>query len=145
MTRLEFLELLRTATASSVAGARRLVENELPELVRYHVLLNQSFDGHADSEDRVFPEDEGREFLCLSEEEVADVLLRDGQCPAWIDIFVEAQSKNDTRVCLLSCGRFTEDKGRMYYSARGMGPFGVKSPALPPDFKDGTKFSLPVI
>lgn len=145
MTRSEFNDLLRKATAASVNFARRYVENDLPEAVRFRVLLNQSADNPAETAVRMYPEDVGREFSGLSEEEVCNLLLRDGRCPQWVDVSVEAQSPTDTRVCLRCCGRFTDDTQRMYYSGGGMGPFGIKSPGLPLDFKEGTKFRVPMV
>ena len=145
MTRSEFMSLLAKATTASVDFARRYVENDLPEAVRFHVLLNQSYDGNATADERVYPEDDGREYSCLSAHEVGNALLRDGRCPEWIDISVEAQSATDTRVCLLCCGRFTDDQHRMYYTDRGMGPFGIKSPALPFGYKEGTRFRVPMV
>jgi hypothetical protein len=131
MTRSEFLCLLTKATAASVDFARRFVENELPESVRFHVLLNQ--------------EDDGREFSFLSSETVADVLVRDGRCPEWIDVAVEAQGDHQTLVRLLCCGRFTGDESRMYYARQGTGPFGIKSPNLPIDYVEGMRFRLPKV
>jgi hypothetical protein len=145
MTRSEFMNLLTKATTASVDFARRLVENELPQAVRFHVILNQSYDGNATAEERVYPEDDGREYLCLSAEEVGSVLLREGRCPEWVDVSVEAQSATDTRVQLLCCGRFTDNPRRMYYTDRDMGPFGIKSPVLPFGYKQGTRFRVPMV
>jgi hypothetical protein len=143
MTRSEFICLLTKATAASLDFARRFVENELPESVRFHVLLNQSYDGHAKADERVYPEDDGRELPFLSSEGVADLLVRDDRCPEWIDVAVEAQGDHQTLVQLLCCGRFTDDERRMYYARQGTGPFGIKSPNLPSDYVEGTRFRLP--
>ncbi len=146
MTRDAFIDLLDKATAASVEFAKRYVDNELSEAVRYRVLLNQSFDGNAKSAERVYPEDDGREYECLLRDEVGALLSRDQRCPAWIDVSVEAQSSTETLVRLLCCGRFVNDPQRMYNVTRGMGPFLIKSPDFPPGFADGkTKFSLPRI
>lgn len=146
MTRDAFMDLLRRATADSIDFAKRFVTNDLPAAVRYRVLLSQSFDGNATSEDRVYPEDEGREIECLSPDEVGDLLSREQRCPAWIDVSVEAQSSTETLVRLLCCGRFVNDPRRMYYMIGGMGPFGIKSPDLPLGFVEGeTKFTLPMV
>lgn len=145
MTRNEFIGLLREATAYSVEVARRFVENELPEPVRFHVVLNQSFDGNASADERVYPADDGREYVCLTEAAVGDALVRDGRCPEWIDISVEAQSAAETHVRLLCCGRYTADLRRMYYADRGTGPFGIKSPDLPVGFTPGVRFKVPTL
>jgi len=145
MTRSEFIALLNKATTAAMGFARTCVDNELPETVRFHVYLNQSFDGHATAEERVYPEDDGRELDCVSEEEVANAIFRDGRCPGWIDISVAAQSATHTQVDLVCCGRYTDNPRLMYYTARGMGPFGIKSPMMPVGFKEGTRFRLPLV
>jgi hypothetical protein len=145
MTRDVFIEFLSKASMSSLAFARRYVENDLPDTLRYHVVLNQSYDGKAETAERVYPEDDGREYASLAAAAVADVLLRDGRCPEWIDVAVEAQADDHTRMRLLCCGRYTEDDSRMYYTRQGTGPFGIKSPNLPPGYQEGTKFSVPKV
>lgn len=145
MTQDEFTNLLRQATKSSVDLAARYVENNLPDSARYHVLLNQSFDGNATPDERLYPEDNSRELQCLTEEQVAALLVRENRCPEWIDISVEAQSVTHTYICLCCCGRFTDDPSKMYYTAQGRGPFGVKSPVLPKKFVSGSKFRVPIV
>jgi hypothetical protein len=143
MTHEEFTTLLINASASAVDFARRFVENDLAEEVRYRVLLNQSCDDHAKADEQVYPEDDGREFQSLTAEGVADVLWRKGRCPEWIDVAVEAQADAHTQICLRCCGRFTDDERRLNYSRQGTGPFGIKSPNLPPEYVEGTKFRIP--
>ena len=63
---------------------------ELPIVIRYHVLLNQSCDDHATSDDVLYPEDDGKEIDRISAETVVALLCRDGRCPEWIDVSVEA-------------------------------------------------------
>jgi hypothetical protein len=145
MTRVEFIGLLHKASVASVDFARRYVRNRLPDTYRYHLALNQSFDGHATPEERVFPEDDGREHTSVSMEGVADLLLRDGRCPEWIDVSVEAEGADYTLLRLLCCGRYSEDRSRMYYTDRGMGPFGIKSPTLPPGYADEGTFTIPKV
>lgn len=48
-------------------------------------------------------------------------------------------------VKMLCCGRFTSDPQKMYYSERGFGPFGIKSPDLPRDYTEGLQFEIPHI
>jgi hypothetical protein len=43
---------------------------------------------------------------------------------------------------LLCAGRYTEDINEIYYHKNGTGPFGVKSPNLPIDYTNGSKFNL---
>lgn len=145
MTCDEFANLLRQATKSSIDLAARYVENDLPQTARYNVLLNQSYDGHATPDDLLYPADNDRECLNVTEQEVVRLLCRDGRCPAWIDVSVVAQSSANTLVCLQCCGRYTDNLSKMYYTASGLGPFGVKSPVLPRGFVEGSKFRLPVV
>lgn len=107
-----------------------------------HVLLNQSYDGNAKTDDWIYPEDDGREYASLTAAAVADVLMRDGRCPEWIDVGVEAQADDYARMRLLCCGRYTEDDSRMCYTRQGTGPFGIKSPNLPPGYQAGAKFKV---
>lgn len=145
MTRAEFIRLLEKASAVSLEFARRFVTNHLPEACRFHLVLNQSFDGNTNSEERVYPEDDGIEHSFASAEEVADILLRGCRCPEWIDVSVEAEGTDFTLMHLLCCGRYSEDEKRMYYTGRGMGPFGIKSPNLPRGFTDGETFTIPKV
>ena len=145
MSRSQCIEFLAKASASSLDFARRYVVNELPETLRYHVLLNQSFDDNAKPDERVYPEDDRCEYPSLPAEAVADLLLRDGRCPEWIDVAVEAQAEDYTQMRLLCCGRYTDDQSRMYYTRQGTGPFGIESPNLPPGYREGTKFRLPMV
>src|SRR5437763_1764388 len=131
MTRSAFMSLLTKATAASVSFARRYVENDLSETVRFHVRLNQSYDASTKADERVYREDDGREFSFVTSNRVADLLVRDGRCPEWIDIAVEAEGDGYTLIQLLCCGRYTPDETRLYYTRQGTGPFGIKSPNLP--------------
>jgi hypothetical protein len=143
MTREEFLSLLTRASESALVFAQRYVENELPKEARYHVLLNQSYDNSASVDEVVYPKDELREFACLTQQQVADLLVREDRCPEWIDIAVEALAVDHTRLRLVCCGRYTADTSRLYYAHQGTGPFGIKSPNLPPGWAEGSKFRIP--
>lgn len=145
MTRSEFMSLLAKATNASVDFARRYVENDLPETVRFHVLLNQSYDGNAGADDRVYPKDDGCELPSVTPDGVADALVRDGRCPEWIDVAVEAEGSDHTLMRLLCCGRYTNDESRMYYTRQGTGPFGIKSPNVPFGYAEGSKFRIPKV
>ena len=46
---------------------------------------------------------------------------------------------------LTCCGRYTADPARMYYGSRGLNPFAIKSPVLPPEFRDGDRFALKAV
>jgi hypothetical protein len=121
------------------------VANNLHESFRYHVLLNQSFDGNASTSVRVYPQDDDREYSSLSADEAVNVLVREGRCPEWIDISVEAESDSFTLMRLLCCGRFTDEPKQFYYTRQGTGPFGIKSPNLPLEHREGVRFPIPKI
>jgi hypothetical protein len=90
MTKFEFHEMLLTASNEAMRFANRYVAQQLPSTAKYRVVLNQSFDGNATSDEVLYPEDDGREVLCSSAEEAVVLLYRDNRCPAWIDVAVEA-------------------------------------------------------
>jgi hypothetical protein len=145
VTRSEFERLLRKATAAAINFARDLVLDSLPNDSQYRVVLNQSYDWKVEEGDLTFPEDAGITRSGLSVEEVVEILYRDGRCPVWIDVSVEAVAGLTTSIRLLCAGRYTNDEARMYYVTRKMGPFGIKSPALPVGYREGQKFALPTL
>ena len=142
MTQQQFSQHLNDASQHALTFARRYVGDNLSGSFHYHVLLNQSFDGNAPETGRVFPEDDGREYSSLSVDEVVNVLLRESRCPEWIDIAVEAASDSFTLMRLLCCGRFTDDPKQFYYTSGGTGPFGIKSPNLPINHREGVRFPI---
>lgn len=95
MTQHEFNHLLEKAVAASVAFARSYVVNDLPDTARFHVFLNQSHYGHAAAEERVYPEDNGREYPCLTaggRDRATDCCFE--ECHS-----VSAESRDVRRVC----------------------------------------------
>jgi len=145
VTEPEFHQLLLTAGKNAASFAERYIVPRLPDRFRYHVVLNQSFDGNATPDEVLYPQDDGRDVVCDSDRDVVALLCRDGRCPEWIDIGVEAIGEGFTLLRLLCCGRFTNDVEKMYYSKTGLGPFGIKSPYLPPDYVEGSRFDIPRI
>lgn len=145
MTHVELSRLLAEASRHAFVFARQFAENDLPESFRYHVLLNQSFDGNASEGERVYPEYDGVEHSSVSADDAVNVLVRDGRCPAWIDVSVEAENASFTLIRLLCCGRYTDDPKRFYYTYQGTGPFGIKSPDLPSGYRENMRFMLPKI
>jgi hypothetical protein len=142
MTKDEFHKLLERASLAAIDFARQYVADELPKNLRFHLLLNQSCDDESTTDDRVYPEDKGKDIIEDTQESVIKHLLRDGKCPQWIDVSVEATGNDFTLIELICCGRYTSDPAKMYYHDRGMGPFGIKSPVLPPDYDGKTKFMI---
>ena len=144
--------LLDTATASTNLGdqiimeaVRREIDEVCADAFQYSVDLNQSWDDNATADEVLFPSDDARTIEGLTEREVVALLCRDETCPEWIDLRVEVVGAGVTIFRLTCCGRYTADPGRMYYSSRGLGPFGVKSPVLPPRFREGERFSLKAV
>jgi len=137
-----FRQLLTEATAAALDCARQFVENELPDVVIYHVFLNQSHDADAEASFRVYPEDDGKQCCDLNDHELVTLLFRDGRCPVWIDIAAEAVGTGFTRMELLCAGRYSEHLERMYYTKNGTGPFGIKGPYFPAGYVEGAKFLL---
>jgi hypothetical protein len=136
----DFHTLLIAASFLAMRFAKQYVTNNLPvDAFEYRVSLNQSHDGVAGPD---FPSDDARTVEGLTERQVVDLLCRDGACPEWIDVCVEATRPGVTVFRLVCCGRYTADRRKMYYNDRGLGPFGVKSPDLPPGFRDGQRFPL---
>ncbi|MEN9576580.1 MAG: hypothetical protein RL514_4435 [Verrucomicrobiota bacterium] len=147
MNKEEFAELLRRVSAKNREFASTLVHNSLPESSRYFVHLNQSFDDNPlTADERVFPGDSakfGERVGPLIAASVVDLLWRDGLLPEWVDISPIRADTEHTYFQLLCCGRFTADDSRFYYVSRGQGPFGVKSPWLPPNWsKEQGRFDL---
>ena len=138
----DFHTYLSSASYECFRFAQEFVKNKLPVEFKYHVHLNQSCDTHADDENDLYPEDDGKELSLLNWKEVVDLLVRKGKVPEWIDISVFAEGKDFTLLRLLCCGRYTGERKKMYYSNRGQGPFGIKSPDLPSNYSEGKKFKI---
>jgi len=139
----QFRQLLNRASTAAVGLAERFVSDDLNSDIRYHIILNQSYDGHATEQESLFPHDDGEEFDHATRAETVAQLCRDSRCPEWIDISVERVGPEYVVLRLLCCGRFTADHERMYYHDRNFGPFGIKSPDLPPNYREGDRFALP--
>ena len=146
ITRPEFEVLLRKATDQAIETARAYVAESLPADTRYDVALNQSNDRSA-GDIVTFRRDDGVTRSGLTADEVVELLYRHGRCPVWVDVSAKAISSSHTVVQLLCSGRYTNSAEALYYKARGLGPFGVKSPRLPPGHSGalgGKKFSFPM-
>ncbi len=143
MTKADFHALLIAASVLAIRFGQRYVTQTLPFDFRYVVHLNQSYDEHATPDDRLYRDDNDRIVQLVSESDVVSLLYREGRCPKWIDISVAAIGDSFTELRLLCCGRFTDDRAKMYYSDRGLGPFGVKSPDFPANYEEGTRFTIP--
>ena len=144
----DFRNQLVAASFAALRFGQKYVKNRLSHNLTYVVLLNQSYDGHKTDEEVVFPFDIGKVKSGLNEEEVVDLLWREGRCPVWINISAIGSERKVTLVQLCCCGRYHSDESKMYYYWQGTQPFGIKSPYLRGKWKngkwvDGQKFKLP--
>lgn len=127
----DFARRLHAATDQLLAHIRPHCDVALPDAVVYVVLLNSSFDAHADPQvEAVYPEDSDpaksdglRE--CGASQVVA-VLCRDGRIPVWIDMEVLGDTGEATIVQLTCAGRYTDDESRFYHQHAGHPPFAFK-------------------
>ncbi len=147
MDRELFARRLHDAAVAARDFARRYVEETLPDELRFRVRLNSSYDGNPLVGDEVvFPRESGyekaNELEDCSEQQVLDLLWRDKRVPEWINLSVIGESGAATLVEVLSCGRFTADEGCLYHVREGRPPFHVLGPALPPEWKEGERFSI---
>ena len=142
----EFRSLLDIASRAAIDFANQHVTQSLNYCCVYDVFLNQSHDAHATAEMTLYPEDDNVVRKRLSAAEVVELLCRNSKCPQWIDISATGVNPQFTVMTLLCCGRYVDDRSKLYYEARqGTGPFGIKSPNLPRDYQVGIRFSLPEI
>ena len=131
----DFAELLDIATKDAIAFARTMVLDTLPEACTYRIFPNQSCDDNLESDEVVYPEDslaEIYDYIKMGRDDCLAFMYRDGRIPEWIDISVGAVDCGFTIVYCRCCGRFTANDDRLYYTRCDRGPFGIKSPALPP-------------
>jgi hypothetical protein len=142
MTKEEFLILIKGASFVSFKFAEQYLKNKLVPEFRYDVFLNISQDDPSLTQFDIYPEDNERIETGLTDKEVRDLIYRNGKVPVWIDIAVNKADRKITTFKLLCAGRYSDDKEEYYYQSGGTGPFGIKSPNLPVDYKEGQKFKL---
>lgn len=142
MTKSEFLFHLKGSSLIALKFAENYLKNKLTTDFKYNVILNASQDSPELSKFDIYKEDDGIIKLGLKDDEVVELLYRKNKVPVWIDINVLKSSRKSTTFNLLCAGRYSDDKNEFYYNENGSGPFGIKSPKLPPDYKDGVKFKL---
>ncbi len=137
MDKAEFTRLFHESSTACVTLARTFIMDHLPDATLYEVFPNSSYDGYPPHNDeRVFPKDElpRDEFHSMTPDQVIGFLWRDGMVPEWVDLSVISTNEQHTVIELLCCGRFTSNDDLLYYTHVNRGPFGVKGPALPPDY-----------
>ena len=129
MTKIEFLFHLQGASYQALKFAECYVKTELKTNFKYNVIFA---DDNADPKIK----------LNLIDKEVIDILYINDKIPIWIDINVLKSSKSETTFNLLCSKDYSNNKEEYYYNRNGSGPFGVKSPILPPNYKEGEKFEF---
>ena len=137
-----FHNQLIAATAAALDFGQQYISNSISQNLTYVAILNQSHDANREQDEIVYPEDDGKIYLNLSQTEVVKLLYRESRCPEWIDIRISGTDRETTLIELGCCGRYHFDETKMYYTWNGTQPFGVKSPFLPYDWKKGEKFEL---
>ncbi len=142
MTKEEFLILINGASFVSFKFAEQYLKNNLIPEFKYDVYLNVSNDDPSLTQFDFYPEDNKRIEIGLTDKEVCDLIYRNGKVPVWIDIAVNKSNNRTTTFQLLCAGRYSDNKEEFYYYKGGTGPFGIKSPNLPIDYKEGTKFKF---
>lgn len=146
MKRELFVERFHAASAAAVSFARQFVLENLSDKLIFRVRLNQSHDENLRPDQKVYPDDGAsrrtQELHRCRGEEVVKALWRDGAVPEWVDIAVAGQTASETVIELCCCGRFTGDESRLYHQQRGIPPFSVHGPSLPPGYKFGDLFSI---
>ncbi len=142
MTKDDFLKLLRHSSAVAYDFAKNYVFDELPMDFKYSVTLNASFDNPSLTQFEIYPNDNGKIVELVDEKGVIELLCRKNKVPVWIDISVESVYKGKTIFRLLCAGRYSDNENEFYYNNNGTGPFRIKSPNLPFDYKEGKKFKL---
>ena len=144
MDRVVFAQRLMDAVTAARDFARTMVRDTLPDAMTFNVFLNCSYpDAELHPDEVAYPEDDSREVLDCAFEETLVLLWRSGRVPSWVDVSVVGVTERHTRVALRCCGRFASSEAPLYHVAEGRPPFHVTSPALPPGWQQGQRFSLP--
>lgn len=142
MKQAKFLQLLQKVSLLTHQWTQTVVIETLPFKFCYEVILNTSFDDSMCPLFTVYPEDDNKKFTQLEEQEVLQLLWRQGKIPVWIDINIIKVTDKITTLQLLCAGRYTANDKKLYYHQRRQGPFGIKSPDLPTNYQKGVKFKL---
>lgn len=142
MTKEEFQTLINGASFISFKFAKQYLKNRLVPEFRYDVYLNISNDDSSLTQFDIYPEDNERVEIGLTDKEACELIYRGGKVPVWIDIAVYKSNRKTTTLKLLCAGRYSDNKQEYYYQSQGTGPFGIKSPSLPVDYEEGQKFKL---
>ncbi|MFP2958400.1 hypothetical protein ACLEPN_11300 [Myxococcus sp. 1LA] len=140
MDKSAFAERLCRAAERTRDFTRTFIIETLPDTIRFDVQLNVSYDGHPlHPDERVYPEDSERIPVTLrsrlTQEDVVELLWRDGAVPEWIDLKVGREDGEHTLIVVSCCGRFTANEQLLYHEHEGYPPFHVHGPSLPPPYE----------
>jgi hypothetical protein len=145
MKKEDFAALFRKASDLAIDGAKRYVTDVLPPERKFFLNINAPYE-HLKPTESTHAElaMDSREYWGPKlADEIVDRIWIDGAVPVWIDISVYRTVSDFTYLDLEACNRFSREPLDYYYEDRNMGPFGVKSPVFPPQWKDSQgKFSL---
>ncbi len=142
MEKPDFKALLARCSQLSLDFAKNYVEDDLPDNFIYNVVLNVSSDDPELKQFDIYSEDNDKKLFLIKAEEIVDLLCRNGKVPVWINISVEAVHQHQTVFALLCAGRYSADPDEFYYTKSETACFGIKSPILPIDYVEGTKFRM---
>lgn len=142
MNRGKFELLLLGSSYLSFKFAEKYLKDKLVPEFRYDIHLNYNEELKQIEGFDVYPEDKGKVMTDVDSRTVSDILFRKGKVPVWIDISVQYSNRKTTTFLLLCSGRYTNNEEDIYYTKAGTGPFGIKSPYLPPNYKEGKRFRL---
>lgn len=142
MTKQEFLFHLQGASLVALKFAERYVKDKLVTDFKYNVIFTPSHQNIYPDHFAFYPEDDGIIKLNFNDNQVVNLLYRNNKIPVWIDISVLKSSRKSTTFNLLCAGRYSDNKEDFYYRDDGSAPFGIKSPTLPINYKEGKKFRL---
>jgi hypothetical protein len=144
-----FAERLQRAAECTRDFARTHIIEPLPDAIRFDVQLNSSYDGNPlHPDERVYPDDPEciPQHLRsgLSQEEVVELLWREGAVPEWINLTVVQEADQHTLIEMDCCGRFTANEQLLYHARQGYPPFHVLGPPIPPshDLASKERYSL---
>jgi hypothetical protein len=140
MDRALFSERAQAACVHAVEFARQFVVQALPNEYLLHVFPNSSCDHNLVDGEVVYPDESLPEHSFLGPmpvDDFVDRFWRAGLVPEWIDVNVTGLRDNVTLLEVLVCGRFTAHEHLLYHRDRGIPPFHVVGPCLPPEWHDG--------
>jgi hypothetical protein len=112
----------------------------------FRARLNSSCDAKLHADERVYPEDSSpfraREVRLCTEQQLEELLWRQGDVPEWVDLSVIGVTEVATLIEARCCGRFTANEAFLYHQLEGRPPFHVLGPTLPIGYEDGQRFSI---